>query len=579
MKRIILITTLVSILVFAHAQVQPQWTQTINTLPDSAYLLPVKVLTDANSDVIVLCTYSPSTGVDNKIVLHKYDGFGSLIWTYTFNNSSTGSPRGFDMVLDSAGNIYVAGGFMDAPYDPLLMKVRSSGTVDWLVNGVSAQINSNFNQLFLVHNRLYAGASDGIAVLDLNGNEDWSVNTSVNRMAVDHYGQTIISSYSGGANLFRYDINGNVNLSDTTIDARRICIDNHNNILLLSDISSYVLVKYDSAGTFAWQKDSLPMAPPFGDIGFEVLTDLYDDVILVGINDSIYKFSSSGSLKWIRSMNGLDSYRISAKMIGNLLLIAGSIDNGGQRDVGVGLFNLYGIQNWSGAYNSNNFQEFSVDVEMDGAGVYVLEDSSSSTSLLRFEVPFFSVPVNYSLVCVDSVWYDTVNPGMINVNVFNGDIAHMNYPSVMIISPSGDTISNRNNDVNFFAHIGNTSQVYTDSINILGITDFTGYTFVISEGFGSSSAIIHSCATLSVEDIFENPIRVFPNPFTDRITIDIENDSRLSVSLIDQFGRHIFSRNISEGEKTIDVSGLAPGMYFLQVEGQSWKIKLLKMQD
>ncbi len=574
MKGRILLAVFMCLIGQSFAQVQPQWTRTINNLPDSAYLFPVKVLNDLNNNVIVLSSYALNSGAGNKIVLRKYDYNGVLLWNLVYDNSGIGSPRGFDMVIDSTGNTYIAGGFMNSPYKPLIMKVNSAGTFLWMRDSTVAPINSNFTQLFFNNGRLYAGSASGVAVFSVNGLENWSLNISVSVMTVDHYGQAIISGYSGSDNLIRYDINGNSNLSDSTIVARRICVDSHNNIYLLNDMGNYFLVKYDSAGTFAWQKDSLPPAPPFGDGGFEVLTDEFDNVILAGINDMIYKYSPDGTLKWIRSMNGMDSYIMSAKMVYNLLLIAGTTDVGGQYDVRVGLFNSYGFENWSGTYNSNSQQEFSVDAVMDNSGIYLLEDSISNSTLIKFETPFFgSVPVDYSLVCVDSVWYDPVNPQLINVTVFNGDLIHMNYPSVMIISPSGDTISNKYNLVNFFAHLGNEPQTYTDTISVQGITDFTGYTFVMSEGFGVSSSVIQWCSTLSIDENGLNKFVIYPNPFAEQITVNTGSSETVRIELYDVFGKLVLTQNLSSNDRTIDLSVLSPGTYVMKA--QNFKSQVL----
>src|SRR5574339_671482 len=83
-----------------------------------------------------------------------------------------------------------------------------------------------------------------------------------------------------------------------------------------------------------------------------------------------------------------------------------------------------------------------------------------------------SAQVNYSLVCVDSVWYSS-NPLFINVRIYNGDTLHMNYPSVQIVSPANDTIGNPSNFVNYFAQLGNTYQTYTDTMTQPGIPDFS----------------------------------------------------------------------------------------------------------
>jgi hypothetical protein len=560
----------------SFAQHQPLWTQTMNNLPDSAYLFPVRTVTDAFDNSIVLSAYGVPGGGTNKVVVNKFSSSGQLIWNVTYDHVGTGSPRGWDMAISPAGACYIAGGFMDPPYKCMLMKISPLGNIDWVIDTVSAGVTGNFEQVIIHSNKVYVSGINGIAVFDFNGNELWSKQTNVVRMAVDNLGQAIVSGFNNNGKVERYDSLGNLNFSDSTIEAKRICTDSQNNFFLLSDVPGYSLVKYNAAGTLAWQKDSFPIGGGFGDIGFEVLTDSYDNVIAVGLTDSIFKFSPSGNLLWNRSMNGIDSYRIAVTLFSDFLIVAGSDYFGTQYDAVVGIFNSLGWESWRATYNSNNHQEFSVDVAMTASGFVVLEDSISCSNLLKYTLVSAAGPVDYSLVCVDSVWYDTTNSQLINVRIFNGNIPHMNYPTVRIISPAGDTISNRNNDFSFFAQAGNTLQVYTDSISVQGITDFSGYTFVMGEGH-TDFDIIPFCSVLNIDEPEQNDFTIYPNPATDHITIFNRRSSGIEICLFDLSGRLMRIVNLEHGTKDLDISGLSPGLYMVKSNEGYQTVKLLKV--
>jgi hypothetical protein len=278
-------------------------------------------------------------------------------------------------------------------------------------------------------------------------------------------------------------------------------------------------------------------------------------------------------------MGGLDTYLLDVKMYWNTLMVTATSYDQQQYDFAISYFNSYGIQNWSGAYNSNTTQEFGVDAVMGNTEIYAIEDSMSNTVLMKFEViSAGNTPVNYSLVCIDSVWYDPSNPQLINVSVFNGDVVHMNYPSVMIVSPNGDTISNVHNIVNFFAQLSNGSQVYTDTILVQGISDFHGYTFIISEGFGDTSGVIDFCSALSVKDIPEDQFVLYPNPVTDRLHLISDDERMLLADVFDITGRKIISNISIRGNTQIDVSFLKAGLYLVRTKKAGSGIRFIKTE-
>jgi hypothetical protein len=111
-----------------------------------------------------------------------------------------------------------------------------------------------------------------------------------------------------------------------------------------------------------------------------LIVDWDQDLIAIGLNDSMYKYNYNGDFVWQRSMNGLDSYRMSTSLFSqNYILIAGAIQGPTDNNVRVATFDVMGNQNWFGDYNSNSVQEFPVDMAFDDSGIYILEDSISSS--------------------------------------------------------------------------------------------------------------------------------------------------------------------------------------------------------
>jgi len=572
-------TLLVTALIFtsninSDAQSIPIWTKSVSSPLDTAFVFPIRTLNDGSNNIYVLYTYYKSTGpstFNNKIYLNKYSSMGTLQWNLIYDNNGNGKPRGFDMTIDNSGDCYIAGGFMATlNFQPLLLKVGSAGNVVWDRDSTIAFNTGRYEQLLFKNNQLYLSSASGVASFDLNGNELWSHLISVQRISVDNNGSMIVAgTASGGNNIFRYDATGILNFSDSSVYARRIATDYDNSFYLLTDygLGGYELAKHDSSGILQWNTNALPIAPPFGDISFDVLVDYNNDLLLLGLSDTIFKFSSTGNLIWRKPMYGLDSYIISAKItFSNILAIAGSVPVTGGYDMSVRMFDLNGNQNWEGYYDGNTSgQEYTVDLTIDNDGIYVVESNADSATLVKFGSPFFN-PVNFNLVCVDSVWYDPMNPVFINVRVFNGDVNHLNYPSVQIVSPANDTIGNPSNWVNFFAHLGNTYQIYSDTITQSGITDFSNYTFLIREGFGATTNVINWCSLVAIYAYTESRISIFPNPVSNILYIHNPVNKILYAEIYEVTGKKVFEGRLSSDARSgIDVSDFADGIYFLRM--------------
>lgn len=569
MKKILLLILMNTIIQQNINAQSPLWTQTMNVSPIADYLFAVKTVVDVDGNIIVLNTQSNPSIVDQKIYLRKFDTDGNIIWTTIWDNNGSGSPRGFDLASDSVGDIYVVGGFM-ATDIPLIVKFSTNGNYIWQKTNVNAFANGSFNHMILRLGKLYLQATLGVAVFDVSGNEQWSVANLPLAMNVDYLGR-LVASVSGTNNLVRYNTDGTVDFAIIALSAYKIAINYDNEIYIISNYGDYVIEAYDSIGYFKFQTPVLASTPPFGDVALDLIADFNGDVIAIGVNDTMYKYDTDGFLIWKKPMNGLDDYLISSQLIGyNFILVAGTLNGFAGYDAKVSIFDLQGNEFWTGIYGSNFTQEFSVDVAYDYSGIYVLEDSISNSDLIKFENPLNQTDIDYSLICVDSVWYDPLNPIFINVQVFNGNATHLNYPSVQIAAPNNDTISNVYNLVNFFAHLGNATQIYQDTITVSGITDFSNYHFYISEGFGDTTVEIGLCLTNGIEEASFDNASIFPNPTESSIAISNSNwKGEYEISIYDYNSRLIKQDLIHSENTTLNVSDLSSGMYILQLKDRT----------
>ena len=75
-------------------------------------------------------------------------------------------------------------------------------------------------------------------------------------------------------------------------------------------------------------------------------------------------------------------------------------------------------------------------------------------------------------------------------------------------------------------------------------------------------------------------VKVYPNPFTDEIFIQTKNLGEIHVSLMDNFGRTIFSNsnNVEDYSFRFDTKELQNGLYYLKIHrgGESFVYKLKK---
>lgn len=563
---------------------QHQWFKDIQVLPpdSNTTLIPVKIINAGNLDVVVVSNYYNSMisgAIPTYINVARIDTAGNTVWNFIY---SINLPTANDISMDATGNFYVVGSTMGMlNSSPLMFKLSSSGSLIWSVGGSQNVTAGNYQKIEVVGNGLYTFSPSGISKWDLNANEIWSTDTWCNNSCVDSQGQVIYSGIDSLNNtIFRKDTNGISNFSDSTMNANIIKADAWNNFYVLSYGSfpgKYILEKYLSSGQKQWTYQQLPNALPFGDLSAQIQLDNHNDILLIGLSDTIFKISKTGSLIWSLPMNGMDSYIVDSKMrMDNQLIIAGSLFNVSTQlnDVKFSIIDNQGTQAWTKTYFNNNAQQFFlVGLAENASGVYGLINYNQNTRIVKFSHSE-NTTNSYADFCVDSVWYDTANSQLINIRVKNNGSTQLNYPSIQLISPTGSTISNFNNDVTYFAHIPNATLTYTDTILTQGISDFSNYTFRMFQFFGNAVFTLGWCLSTSLSELIYSPsLNVYPNPSGGTIALgNLFSNQHLQIQ--STVGEIVMSGFF---EKQIDLAGLADGIYILRNQnGSSHKFILAR---
>ena len=98
-------------------------------------------------------------------------------------------------------------------------------------------------------------------------------------------------------------------------------------------------------------------------------------------------------------------------------------------------------------------------------------------------------------------------------------------------------------------------------------------------GFGLQGFNNNNDLTTVANTQFLNGVRVFPNPFSDKIKIEFnEHDKNHTIELFDPTGRIILAKNRINLSNEIDFSGFKSGIYFLRISNMygNQTIKLIK---
>jgi hypothetical protein len=110
---------------------------------------------------------------------------------------------------------------------------------------------------------------------------------------------------------------------------------------------------------------------------------------------------------------------------------------------------------------------------------------------------------------------------------------------------------------------------------------FVNYDITLTDGWGNSkttskSVFVETCPD-GINDASLNQLQIYPNPASNSITIDLENNHRsLNADIFDASGKLVLSTNITGEQTKIDISTLPPGSYQLVIENTSHNFTVVR---
>ena len=284
----------------------------------------------------------PST---TNFALKKYDPDGTIQWQRVLGEA--GRDAGYGVAIDSADNIYVVGDSKTnyfGVFHFLIAKYNSSGTIQWQRrlfgaaddNARGVAIDSNDN-VYVVGKTSSEGAGSGdilLAKYNSSGTIQWqrilgySNFDMGNGVAIDSNDNVYVvgraQQPAGGGDNFlvaKYNSSGTIqwqrSLGGSQAEiANGVAIDSSDNVYVFGQALNtgagaldFLLAKYNSAGTYQWQRT---LGQAGNDEGTSVAIDSSDNVYVLGqyapFNQYYYgmsfaKYDSSGTIQWQRRLD------------------------------------------------------------------------------------------------------------------------------------------------------------------------------------------------------------------------------------------------------------------------------------
>ena len=259
-----------------------QWSRTLgtNSGTDRFYGLAC----DSSDNVIAAGQYDAYTQGGNDGVVAKYNSSGTLQWQRTLGGSSSANDSFNDVAVDSSGNIYVTGKIaLSNRNQYLIAKYNPSGTLQWQkrygagssgqsgeAESVAVDSSGNVYSAGNINSNYY---NSTVVKLNSSGVLQWAreqgdSNFNNGRVITDSSDNVYVAvrggSYPGGLNVFKYNSSGTLQwkkyLATGTSGAHDIAVDASDNIYTLGWHSvdgsgtDNIITKWNSSGTLQWQR-------------------------------------------------------------------------------------------------------------------------------------------------------------------------------------------------------------------------------------------------------------------------------------------------------------------------------------
>ena len=423
MKKLIILF-LISFSSVINSQVAQQWASRYSA--SGGQDTPMDMAVDASGNVYVTGT-SIVNGTGSDFLTIKYNSAGVQQWEARFTGvGGANSDDAFSIELDAAGNVYVGGTSLGSGtgLDIMIIKYSNSGTVVWEVRYTNAEARDDelskmivdaAGNVYVAGISNYASTQKDFVTIKYNsaGQTQWVKNYSngnnndyLSNMAVDASGNVYVTGYSfvpgnsydfvtikyNSAGVQQYYYSLNAGGEDTGTD---IAVDAAGNAYIAGVTDAYgtgldyFVYSINSSGSYRWlQRYNGPANGE--DRILSIITNASGNVIVSGYSNQgatgfdpvTIMYNSAGTQQWLRTLNvgGDDrAYDLNLDAAGNIYLAGKTNAYGTADDYITCSYNANGDFRWLMAYNNSptNGNDFAVKILTDASGnVYVTGASS-----------------------------------------------------------------------------------------------------------------------------------------------------------------------------------------------------------
>jgi hypothetical protein len=161
----------------------------------------------------------------------------------------------------------------------------------------------------------------------------------------------------------------------------------------------------------------------------------------------------------------------------------------------------------------------------------------------------------YGVIVEDTLLFNANNGETIHYDVFRKSV--WTSPSMSVTMP-----------VNVGDSIVYTQSIPTSSSWDLGRVYSIGILQDGNNNLVQAGKSNHLSVAVGVNELNENNVfEVYPNPASDHLSLSLKTDAKTSVMITDLKGSILSTQHFSKKDISIDVSGLAPGLYFIKTLG------------
>lgn len=526
------IYTLFTLLIFSINSYGQSW-QWANKLGSTSTEYILASTTDQNGNIYTVGNFSSTINIPGNTItnvgnldmfLAKYNNAGTLLWLKSAGSGFV--DEGQSVSVDTVGNIYVTGHF----------------------SGTSMQIGNT--------TLTNAGNSNGdmyIAKYDANGNNVWAKRAG--GILYDEYKASVIDNV------------GNIYVLGTFVSPTVII--GNDTLTNPNGNSKMAIVKYDSNGNVIWSKQSNTFNNSC--IPHAISIDFFNNIFVTGAYSGTTVF-------------GLDTIKIF----------------GGGSNMFLAKYSEQGTAIWGKSANAFGINATAEDIYVDANGNSYITGYFSDSSMVFGQDTLYHFGTSYTDIFTvkydangNPVWAKSANGDLTDVakaitgdndgNIYIGGYFASNLLTFNLLNLTNGTGSqdffitkySNNGTPLWTKKSGTFAGIYSLSADQLGNIFASGFfsdnpisfdnTILANTGGLDAFVAKFGSTTLSVNNLnYEDYSTIFPNPFSNQISITTSTEMRKTLKLYNIISQIVIEKNFTK-ELIVNTEYLINGIYIYEI--------------